>query len=749
MPPRAVLPDDLSLPADACGVGRADWLSGRGHRGSDPTTYSSLRACRRALGARAPYEAWVVVDGSHVAPEGDWTEVEAWVRSLRRGHPQVRVVIVGGQMSAAQCAALLRTGAHDVVPARADRGTWRALFRRGGDPVATRATKESVRREARSAQELLHAQRRRVRDEVAHEAEALLQTQLDLEDANSRLSTHMSQLSLLYRLGRDLSTASNWDATLRGFLEYLAEFVGAVGTAVVLRAASGGDYAPRQTYRWDESSWDKVLLNLNRQVDGDVAECLLAPGIFAVARDGSAGAGRIMALPLEHQGVRLGFLLLLYATATEREARAASLLPFLQMVQVVLSEEVAGAQMLDRLREIGAFNTRVLETVRAAIWVCDERGRTIYVNRAARVLLGAASAVETADPAGVFTVGRGRGEERAQPAGVDCEELPEIFLDRRLRLDAMAEVPFPVLFRSPAPFQGTGSLVGRDGEAVPVQVHASPMPGRWGDERWLLVVAEDLREAHRAEAARLRAERLEGLVEMSATLAHEIRNPLMGLSAQAELLAEHLPGDDPRKRYLDVITAEIERIEQTITRMLQFVRPYAPQRRMVNVDGLVRDCIALARPRAMAANVAVAAEGEAAGAIDVDPVQIKQVLLNLVINAIDAVPDGGHVVVRLRDRPQLVLANCADGVRRLGAGLEIVVEDDGPGFGDIAVEALFRPFFTTKNTGTGLGLAISQKVVTAHGGEIRAERDGDVTRMRVLLPRQNTAGARARAEEAS
>ncbi len=86
---------------------------------------------------------------------------------------------------------------------------------------------------------------------------------------------------------------------------------------------------------------------------------------------------------------------------------------------------------------------------------------------------------------------------------------------------------------------------------------------------------------------------------------------------------------------------------------------------------------------------------------------------------------------------------------RVQPGLEIAVEDDGRGFGDVDVETLFRPFYTTKSAGTGLGLAISRKVVTAHGGEILAERDGAITRMRVLLPRDSAAGATASAGEAT
>jgi signal transduction histidine kinase len=548
--------------------------------------------------------------------------------------------------------------------------------------------------------------------------------------------------------------AKNWDATLRGFLENLAPFVGAVGAALVLRSAPRGGYAPRQIYRWDEASWDRVLVNVTREVDGAIAGNLLAPGVFRIGGGRKAAAGGITALPLEHQGGRLGYLLLLFASPEERERRAAAVLPFLQMVQVVLSEEVAGAQLLDRIREIGAFNTRVLQTVRSSIWVCDQAARTIFVNHAARRLLGVAVPPELeSPPPGEVVTNRGRMGEWVHPAHAEGDELPEIFLDGRLRLDGLGGPVFAALFARDESFQGEGSVEGADGLAVPVLVHAAPMPGRWRDEKWLLVVAEDLREARLAEASRRRADRLESLVEMSATLAHEIRNPLAGLSAQAELLAEHLPATDPRKRYLDVITGEVERIEQTITRMLQFTRPYAPQRQTCDVAALAGDCLDLAAVRAADRGVALALALPTAAPAgwrgELDPVQIKQVILNLVVNAIDAAPAGGHVTLRLLDQPRLEVREPASGALRVLPGLEIAVEDDGPGFGDVAVETLFRPFYTTKAAGTGLGLAISRKVVTAHGGEILAQRDGAITRMRVLLPRESTADALATAAEAT
>jgi two-component system, NtrC family, sensor histidine kinase HydH len=115
---------------------------------------------------------------------------------------------------------------------------------------------------------------------------------------------------------------------------------------------------------------------------------------------------------------------------------------------------------------------------------------------------------------------------------------------------------------------------------------------------------------------------------------------------------------------------------------------------------------------------------------------------------VDAASEGGRVAVRLDGSARVQVSDPVRGTLQAVPGLVLCVEDDGPGFGDHDPERIFQPFFTTKSTGTGLGLAYCRKVVDAHGGDIRALRDGAVTRLQVLLPREATAG-RTLAGEAS
>ena len=240
---------------------------------------------------------------------------------------------------------------------------------------------------------------------------------------------------------------------------------------------------------------------------------------------------------------------------------------------------------------------------------------------------------------------------------------------------------------------------------------------------------------------------------MSATLAHEIRNPLMGLSAQAELLSGSLEAGDDRRRYIDVITGEVDRINDTITRMLQFVRPYEPERDRIDLGVLVRDCLMLARPRADDKDVRLGLAPDtprgAPGTAHADGTQLKQVVLNLLLNAIDAAPAASTVSVSFTRETDLVVDDADGGEARVQPGFRIAVSDRGSGIEPGELDRIFRPFYTTKSAGTGLGLSICRKIVAAHGGSIRVESGPGGTVFAVLLPDPSTTAPREREQEMS
>lgn len=744
-------------PADAVWLGPAGWPAGAAPAGFDGVVHLDPAAAfawlNKAVAADLARSRLLIIHQDAFAGPDGAGRLTTWLNDVTGLRAPLLPVLLHGDLPAPQLVEFFRAGLFDALAVPVSRADWVNMLIRAEKQIERRHRGSLLLASSGHTRETL----RRLQKELGQGEESpaeLLVARDSLQTANRQLNDAMAELSLLYRFGRELSAASNWDAVLREILSSLTGFVGAGGAALVLRATAGGAYSPRQTWQWEESAWDKVLVNLQDQVDAAVAESILAPGVFRVEpgrTSGEAAGRRLIALPLEHQGARLGYLLLLFVSPEAREAVSRRYLPFLQAVRLVLAEEIAGAQHSDRVREVGAFNARVLQTVSSAIWVTDERGRTVYCNRAGQEMLTGQTLDETFPEEFLFRVGRGRGAAPTAAPG-----LPELFLDARLTLPDVAGPVLTALRDAPdGGFQGQGEIRRDDGAAIPVQLQTSFMPGRQAGEQWLVIVAEDLRPARHLEAERLRTGRLQALVEMSATLAHEIRNPLAGLSAQAELLAAQLPDGDPRVRYLDVITREVDRINETITRMLNYVRPYEPALAVCALAETARDALDLVRPRAQAATVALHLETDDASdpggtfALTADAGQLKQVLLNLLLNAIDAAASGGQVTLALARHARCDLPDPRSGGHRWGAGLSVEVRDTGPGFRAGDATRLFQPFYTTKSSGTGLGLSLCQKVVTAHGGDIRAERRGPLTVFRVILPADPTAALRQKQEEAS
>jgi signal transduction histidine kinase len=233
----------------------------------------------------------------------------------------------------------------------------------------------------------------------------------------------------------------------------------------------------------------------------------------------------------------------------------------------------------------------------------------------------------------------------------------------------------------------------------------------------------DLSRRQEVEAEVRRADRLASLGRLSAGVAHEIRNPLAGIRTTAELLRGRIGEGDELARFVDVILEESARLDRIVGSLLQFAKPSAPRREPVAVRPLLDRVASLAGGRAAERGVRVrveAPEGLREPLADRD--QILQVLLNLVLNGVDATPAGGEV--RLG-------AEIASG----GREVLLVVEDGGEGVPAPILDRVFDPFFTTKPGGTGLGLSISQNIVAQHGGRLRFEREGSgPNRALVALP---------------
>jgi two-component system, NtrC family, sensor histidine kinase HydH len=205
----------------------------------------------------------------------------------------------------------------------------------------------------------------------------------------------------------------------------------------------------------------------------------------------------------------------------------------------------------------------------------------------------------------------------------------------------------------------------------------------------------------------LQAERLSSLAEIASGVVHEVRNPLGAIKGAVEILEDELKPDSPRREFARIAKSEVERIDKLVQEFFHFARPPKPAKSLVNVNELVESVGKLCAQQAAAQSVSV----EKYLADDLPPVsldgeQIKQVLLNLMINALQAMPDGGTVTLRTFQDENTVA---------------VEVEDTGGGLPANVLGRIFDPFFTTKDKGSGLGLSVAHKIVAQHGGKLLAE----------------------------
>jgi len=234
---------------------------------------------------------------------------------------------------------------------------------------------------------------------------------------------------------------------------------------------------------------------------------------------------------------------------------------------------------------------------------------------------------------------------------------------------------------------------------------------------------KDLKRLH--EQRMQRADRLATLGELSAGIAHEIKNPIAGISGAMQILMGDLPENDHRREIFEEILKQIDRIDQNIKDLLSYAKTAKPALQQQNINNVIRQVVFLIQERAAQKGIEVVTElDETIPKIEIDEKQIQQVLVNLGLNGIQAMPSGG--VLRIFSK-HWYSPNKEHFV-------EIWVKDSGRGISPQDMSRIFTPFFTTRHTGTGLGLSISQKIIHQHHGKIEVNsRLGEGTCFTILL----------------
>jgi two-component system sensor histidine kinase PilS (NtrC family) len=472
------------------------------------------------------------------------------------------------------------------------------------------------------------------------------------------------------------------------------------------------------TFLYGQSAFDLLLITTVVHLTGGTDSPFAALYILVIA-------GGALLLPARGALLvtSLAVVLHLGATTLHPSARLEDPTIWLQLGVFVLTAIGVGI-ISTKLREAGAGRERlvaelerarlqaadVLQNIRSGIITVDEGGVLRFANPTASALLGMELEGEIGRPV------LERIREISPTLARALSRAIELGL-RTTRAEGTvknAERAFPVGVTTTL-----SEVTGPDGGVVATAIF------------------QDLSDSKRLEALQIRAQRLEAIAALSASLAHEIKNPLASIRSATEQLARMAGGNEDEQVLAGLITRESDRLSRLLSEFLDFARVRVKRVESVDLGAVARGAAQLvaAHPdRKPRLEVHCATPGRPV-VIEGDEDLLHRAIFNLALNAVQASPEGGRVQLEVsslepEDLPQAVSA----GVEFENGGAALRVTDEGPGIPSEVRDRLFEPFITTKQGGTGLGLPVVHRAIEAHRGLVFVDSDGHGTRFTVLLP---------------
>jgi len=358
------------------------------------------------------------------------------------------------------------------------------------------------------------------------------------------------------------------------------------------------------------------------------------------------------------------------------------------------TSEAALRENIINYEEISQLNTKLVSNIETGLLTTNPQGRIRVFNPYAEHLTGLTQ------------------------AEVYDRPLSSLFPELSGSIDPLSDT-----------IRGEFEYVTRDGLRLIRGYSVAPFEVTEDRSASVIISFRDITGIRRMEAALKRADRMAALGELSARMAHEIRNPLAAMSGSVQMLAEHgsIGGNDGR--LLEIVLRESGRLNKLISEFLAYARPPLPEKIPVDLHTLVEDLRLLLLADSRFDGTQIVNRVPPHLQVPADSHQISQVFLNLLHNSAEAMPEGGTIVIESR-----FLLDGAEGFRKSPTVL-ITVADNGPGIDAETARHIFEPFWTSKPSGTGLGLAVIYRIIEAHGGSVSVESppDGGCT-FTIMLP---------------
>jgi len=356
-----------------------------------------------------------------------------------------------------------------------------------------------------------------------------------------------------------------------------------------------------------------------------------------------------------------------------------------------LEEAHAGLRrQFEELTDLKSYTDNILGSLTNGIVTIDLDGRVVTLNPAAEQLTG-------------FFRGEARGRFCTE-LFAHTPEVSDLLTDTLASHAPLTSVPL--------------TLRRRNGSTLPIELSTAPLKGAEGKALGVVAILRDVALVRQLENDLRRSDRLAALGTLAAGLAHEIKNPLTSLLTFSKHLERKFDDENFRARFGNVVPRELERINGIVERLLELARPARVSFTLVRLPELLERALELYGDQLDDRRIDVAREyARDVPQVQADKEALYRVFVNLVANAIDAMPSGGRLTVRAgwaaTGDPLLPPAR-----RRSNNRVKVEIEDTGVGIEPSETERVFNPFYTTRDSGTGLGLALAHKVIQDHGGVI-------------------------------
>jgi len=339
------------------------------------------------------------------------------------------------------------------------------------------------------------------------------------------------------------------------------------------------------------------------------------------------------------------------------------------------------------LEDVKNFTESIIQSIGSGIIITEINDTIIYINRAGERILGYSKENLMDKPFNIFSL---REKQSVIPSVLNNPDDLETRKEGWMRKKDHSE--FPVGFTINNHLSIRGERIGK------------------------IVVFRDLTNVYKIQEEILRMDRLVSLGKLASGIAHELRNPLAGIKTTAQALGEEMSGDDSRREYLHRITKEIDRLNDLLKTFFSFAKPQNLNLVHCHIKDIINEIIPfLIKEIADKGIRFIETYHPQLLKVKVDKTQMHQVFLNLFLNAIQAMPNGGELKIEASP----LISNSLEGLKQ--NFIKVVISDSGRGIPPHIVHKIFDPFFTTKPKGIGLGLSITYQIIKKHGGTIKVE----------------------------